>query len=115
MADDDMVVPNDDASVDLDDDDTATSALVEQKVGIWEGSWRTLRRFQQRLSPTDTPYSRRRQEGETVDLTKDKDGGVMKTLLKKGKGYKRPEAGDEVFGASDLRIIRGRSHRMTCA
>lgn len=43
------------------------------------------------------------QEGETIDLTKEKDGGVMKKLLVKGKGWKRPEAGDEVFGESELR------------
>lgn len=37
--------------------------------------------------------------GDTLDLTREKDGGVLKKLLTKGKNWRRPETGDEVFGA----------------
>lgn len=98
MANDEMTVPHDDADVDLDGDDSATSALQEQKVRC-ASDLRTscLQSSAAKLGGSFIAVSCT-QVGETVDLTNSKDGGVMKKLLTKGKGWKRPETGDEVFG-----------------
>ncbi len=41
--------------------------------------------------------------GEERDVSPAKDGGVVKKLLVAGEGFKSPEKGDEVTGASAAR------------